>query len=166
MPTDPTDDPLQRTPPQRPIYSDTDMNVYDATSFEDLKRQQVAQWQRERSEGTETAETRAYRDRKLAIYARDWAAVPCDRCSAPGWLNLELWGEPAVIVDYIEQTLGVAVPGGRGRLLAAHALSPTTTSHRVLVFCRAHHPDPERNIVVQHGHEDCAFSSFWRRPSR
>jgi hypothetical protein len=161
MPTDPTNDPLQRTPPDRPIYSDADVNVYSATSSENLMRQQVAQWQRERSEGTETAEMRVYRDRQLATFARDYAAVPCDRCGAPGWHNLELWGAPAAMIDYIEQTLGVAVPGGRERLLAAHALDPTTTSHRVLVFCRAHHPNPERNIVIQDGHEGAAMDPFW-----
>ena len=140
-------------PPPRPIYSDTDMNVYDATSFEDWMRQRVAQWQRERSEGTETVAMRAYRDRMQAIAADDFSAVPCDRCAAPGADRVEVFGSPLGVVAFIEQELGVAVPGGRDRLLAVHAAKLGTSSLRVLVFCTSCHPGPERSVAIEPGHE-------------
>lgn len=151
-------------PVQPPIYSDAQMNIYEAESTDELKRQVRAQWAREASEGAVSPQDIAYRLRQLATQAKNWPMIPCEKCGEPGAAPLYVFGSSTGVVKFIEEGLGVAVPGGRERLLMAHEASKAfpaedgdysqMCSVRVLVFCGEH--APPTNLAIEPGYEDIA----------
>lgn len=159
--------------PHPPIYSDHRINLFVAKSRKELEAQQDSHWARELAEGSVSPAEWAYRLRKLATRTRNWAAIPCDTCGKPGAKPLYVFGSPAGVVGYIEDVLGVAVPGGRERLLESHEYAKALPiarewpglmdgpgcSARVLVFCVAHAPDGE--VRIEPGYEE-AFDTFHR----
>ncbi len=156
--------------PLPPVYSDRHVNIYVGKSQKELQGQQRAQWARELAEGSISPEDLAYRLRQLATNARHWDLIPCDQCGAPGERPFCVFGSPLGVLKYIENHLGLAVPGGREALLKMHAgsglehalqdfLAQKVVSSRVLVFCAVHAPSDE--LVIEPGFKE-EFKKFYK----